>query len=351
MYPALTVAAAVRKRTADNDFLYLGRANSVEEQLARRAQIRFESIETGQVRGKAPWTMARSLWRMSRSVGKARELIRDFKPTAIFVTGGYVSAPVIWAGAAEKIPSVIYLPDLEPGWAIRATARWATRVAVSFPQVEKHFAPGKAVTTGYPVRAEFFNVDKVKARARFHLEPNTRTLAIFGGSTGAHHINRVAVAKLVQLSQLAQVIHFTGRNDEFWVNAEVAQLSSDLRSRVRVFGYLDDDLPHVLAAADLVIARAGAATLAEFPALGLPAILVPGPFAGVHQQKNAEFLAERGAAVIVNDADLETMLLPTVEKLLNAPEQLKSLSEAMRALTQPSAAENIAALLESLEKK
>jgi UDP-N-acetylglucosamine--N-acetylmuramyl-(pentapeptide) pyrophosphoryl-undecaprenol N-acetylglucosamine transferase len=93
VYPALTVAAAVRKRTADNDFLYLGRANSVEEQLARRAQIRFESIETGQVRGKAPWTMARSLWRMSRSVGKARELIRDFKPTAIFVTGGYVSAP------------------------------------------------------------------------------------------------------------------------------------------------------------------------------------------------------------------------------------------------------------------
>lgn len=351
MYPALTVVAAVRKQTVDNDFLYLGRANSVEEQLAQRAQIRFESIETGQVRGKAPWTMARSLWRMYRSVGSTRAVIRDFKPTAIFVTGGYVSAPVIWAGAAEKIPSVIYLPDLEPGWAIRATARWATRVAVSFPQVEKHFAPGKAVTTGYPVRAEFFNVDQVKARARFHLEPNTRTLAIFGGSTGAHHINRVTVANLVQLSQWAQVIHFTGRNDESWVNAQVAQLSSDLRSRVRVFGYLDDDLPHALAAADLVVARAGAATLAEFPALGLPAILVPGPFAGVHQQQNAQFLVAHGAAVIVKDAALETALLPTVEKLLNAPEQLKSMSAAMRKLAQPHAAENIVALLQALEQK
>lgn len=350
MYPALTVVAVLRNRITDNAFLYVGRANSIEARLAQRAQIRFEAIETGQVRGKAPWTMARSLWRMYRSVGKVRALIREFHPGATFVTGGYVSAPVVWASAAEKIPSVIYLPDLEPGWAIRATARWATCVAVSFPEAEKYFAPGKAVTTGYPVRREFFNIDRAKARVRFHLDPHARTIAIFGGSTGAHHLNQVAVTHLVELTRLAQVVLLTGRNDEAWVNDQVSQKMSELRARVRVFGYLEEDLPEALGCADVVVARAGAATLGEFPVLGLPAILVPGPFAGVHQEKNARFLVEHHAALMIKDEALETDLLPTLEKLLNAPEQLNAMREAMRALAQPRAAENIVALLESLKK-
>ena len=377
MYPALTVVAALQKQTPDhaddlsfrgaerreisnpveisrfarNDTLFLGRANSVEERLAQRAQIPFRSIQSGQVRGMAPWVVARSLWRMVRSIGDVRALIRDFKPDAIFVTGGYVSAPVIWAGAAEKIPSVIYLPDLEPGWAIRATSRWATRVAVSFEQVEKHFPRGKAVTTGYPVRAEFFQTNKIKSRQRFHLDPNARTIAIFGGSSGAHHINQAAVANLVELTKIAQVILLTGRSDEAWMNEEVTRKSSELRARVRVYGYLEEDLAHALAAADVVIARAGAATLGEFPALGLPAILVPGPYAGLHQERNADFLVERGAALKVDDAALRDELIPTVKKLFDAPDQLNKMSDAMRALAVPRAAENIADLLESLGKK
>jgi UDP-N-acetylglucosamine--N-acetylmuramyl-(pentapeptide) pyrophosphoryl-undecaprenol N-acetylglucosamine transferase len=347
VYPALTVANAIPARD-DNAFLYLGRANSVEARLARRAHIPFEAIATGQVRGKAPWTIAQSLWRMYRSVGAVRAIIRRFQPDAIFVTGGYVSAPVIWAGAAEEIPSVIYLPDLAPGWAIRATAPWATRVAVSFPQVTRHFAPDKAVVTGYPMRAEFFTTDQRRARAKFQLDPNARTLAIFGGSSGAHHINRAVVANYVALAERAQVIHLTGKNDEEWVRREVEQLSQDLESRVRVFGYLDDDLPDALAAADLAVARAGAATLGEFPALGLPAILVPGPFAGQFQEPNARFMVERGAVVKVDDAALSRDLLPTIRKLLDAPEQLKKMCDAMRALANPNAAANIANLLRDL---
>ena len=299
----------------------------------------------------APWVVARSLWRMVRSIGDVRALIRDFKPDAIFVTGGYVSAPVIWAGAAEKIPSVIYLPDLEPGWAIRATSRWATRVAVSFQQVEKHFPRGKAVTTGYPVRAEFFQTNKIKSRERFHLDPNARTIAVFGGSSGAHHINQAAVANLVELTKIAQVILLTGRNDEAWMNDQVRQMSDGLSARVRVYGYLEDDFPHALAAADVVIARAGAATLGEFPALGLPAILVPGPYAGLHQERNADFLVERGAAWQMADAVLRDELISTVRKLFDAPDQLKKMSDAMRALAVPRAAENIVDLLESLGKR
>ncbi|MDE3090771.1 MAG: undecaprenyldiphospho-muramoylpentapeptide beta-N-acetylglucosaminyltransferase [Chloroflexota bacterium] len=354
VYPALTVAAAVQKQAAAKrdrvELLYVGRAESVEERLAHRAQIPFQSIETGQVRGMAPWIAARSLWRVVRSIGRARGMIRDFKPDVIFVTGGYVSAPVIWASAVEKIPSVIYLPDLEPGWAIRATSRWATRVAVSFGEVAKHFPHGKAVVTGYPVRAELFQTDKAQAREELHLDPNVRTVAIFGGSTGAHHINQAVVANLVELVRLAQVIHLTGRTDEAWVNDQVARLPQDLSARIRVFGYLDEDLPHALGAADVVVARAGAATLGEFPALGVPAILVPGPYAGMHQERNASFLVKRGGAVKVDDGALSGDLMPILQKLFDSPERLKTMSDAMRALAQPNAAANIAALLETLSE-
>lgn len=347
MYPALSVVHACRARGV-SAFLYLGRADSVEERLAQRADIPFRAIATGQVRGKAPWIVARSVWRMYRSIGAVRALIRDFRPDALFVTGGYVSAPAIWAGAAENIPRVIYLPDLEPGWAIRVTARWATRVAISFPEVARHFPAGKTVVTGYPVRAEFFATDQKRARARFQLDPHARTVTILGGSSGAHNINRAVVLNYVALAERAQVIHLTGRNDEAWVRREVEQLSHDLETRVRVFGYLDAELPDALAAADVVIARAGAATLGEFPALGVPALLVPGQFAGQHQAQNARFLVERGAARQVDDAALKEKLIPTLDDLFGAPEKLDLMRAAMRALANPTAAQNIAQLLEAL---
>jgi UDP-N-acetylglucosamine--N-acetylmuramyl-(pentapeptide) pyrophosphoryl-undecaprenol N-acetylglucosamine transferase len=331
-----------------NAFLFVGRADSVEERLARQAQIPFEAIKSGQVRGQTPWKVASSLWRAFTSIARVRTIIRSFKPNVVLVTGGYVSAPVIWASAAESIPNVIFLPDLEPGWAIRATARWATIVAVTFPEVERHFARGKAVTTGYPVRPGFYQTAQAQARQKFHLDPSVRTVAIFGGSSGAHHINKAAVTNLVELTQIAQVLLLTGRGDEAWVHAQVEQLSADKRSRVRVYGYLEDDLPHALGAADVIIARAGAATLGEFPALGVPAILVPGPFGGLHQECNADFLVERGAAIKIDDAVLKSLMMPTLQDLFAAPERLRAMGDAMRTLAQPNAAQNIVKLLRSL---
>jgi UDP-N-acetylglucosamine--N-acetylmuramyl-(pentapeptide) pyrophosphoryl-undecaprenol N-acetylglucosamine transferase len=412
VYPALTVADSIRKQQpsavhaqrADNrnvilgeanasqndELLYIGRANSIEERLVQRAQIPFESIDVGGVRGLAPWTAAKNLWRVYRAIGRVRALIRSFTPDAIFVTGGYVSAPVIWAGALEKIPSVIYLPDLEPGWAIRATAHWATQVAISFPKVAQHFNKGKTTVTGYPVRQAFFQTDRTRARQRFNLDPDEHTITIFGGSQGAHHINQVAAQNLEELAQIAQLIFITGRNDEAWMKEqvtlsfraerEISESNSEIsrrqktpprndRSRIRVFGYLDEELPDALAAADVVIARAGAATLGEFPALGLPAILVPYPHSGKHQDCNADFLVERGAAIKIDDANLETELIPTIRKLFvtttseatkHAPTfstasalsrtTLLAMTENMRALSQPNAAENIVALLEQLSQ-
>ncbi len=350
MYPALAVVAELQTRgnPANNAFLYVGRAGAIEERLAQQAHIPFQGIDVGGVRGLAPWTAVHNASRLLKSISRVRAIVRAFKPDAVLATGGYVSAPVVWASAAEHVPSVIYLPDLEPGWAVRATAFWATRVAVSFPEVARHFSRGKAVVTGYPVRAEFFNTQQHSARQAFQLDPDARTVTIFGGSRGAHHLNQAVVTNLTRLAELAQLILITGREDEDWAKQQVGSVSPDLCSRVRVFGYLDERLPAALAAADAVVARAGAATLGEFPALGLPAVLVPYPYAGQHQERNARYLVDRGAAVRVEDAVLAQQLVPVLESLFTTRGKLDAMSKAARALSQSRAAANIADLMQSL---
>lgn len=358
VYPVLAVVEEIRKQASEranravvegaDQLLYVGRAGAIEERLAQINQIPFESIDVGGVRGLAPWTAAHNLSRLVRSVECVRSMIRTFKPESAFCTGGYVSAPVVWASAAEHIPSVIYLPDLEPGWAVRATAPWATRIAVSFQEAAEYLPKRKTVVTGYPVRSEFFRTDRERARRMFHLDPVAATVTIFGGSRGAHHINQAAIANLSELTRLAQIVLITGREDEGWANEQVQLLSADLSGRVRVYGYLEEQLPHALVAADIVVARAGAATLGEFPALALPAVVVPYPYAGRHQQRNADFLVERGAAIKVKDQELENELVSTLASLLDAPEKLKAMAQASSAIAEPHAAANLVALLRSV---
>ncbi len=370
MYPALVVADELRRQVSEranrppagrkhrdnitgsadseSNILYLGRAGAIEERLALRNNIPFQSVDVGGVRGLAPWTAVGNLAKLFGSIRSVRRTIRTFKPNVTLATGGYVSAPTVWASAAEHVPSVIYLPDLEPGWAVRATAPLATRVAVSFPEVTSRVPRGKGTVTGYPVRREFFQVRRERARRAFDLNPLDKTVTIFGGSRGAHHINVAAIQNLVELSHLAQIVLVTGTDDEAWAKEQAGTLAASLSSCVRVYGYLEEQLPEALAAADIVVARAGAATLGEFPALGMPAILVPYPYAGRHQERNADFLIKRGAAVKISDADLAKALVPTLKSLLDAPEQLARMAAASQALAQPSAAANLVALLNTL---
>jgi UDP-N-acetylglucosamine--N-acetylmuramyl-(pentapeptide) pyrophosphoryl-undecaprenol N-acetylglucosamine transferase len=154
---------------------------------------------------------------------------------------------------------------------------------------------------------------------------------------------------MAELAGMAQVICLTGRDDEAWMIEQVRRLAPELSARVRVFGYLEDELADALVAADVVVARAGAATLGELPALGLPAILVPYPHAGKHQDRNAQFLVARGAAEKVDDATLSQDLVPALKRFFDEPEKAKTMSAASRALAQPQAATRLAALLASVE--
>ncbi|MCX7670676.1 MAG: glycosyltransferase [Anaerolineae bacterium] len=361
MYPILSVVDALapaagrpneslrpeRARDAEAvELCYVGEAGGVEEGLATRAGIPFRAIETGQVRGQALWAAAQSLWRMRRGAAQCRAILADFRPDVVFLTGGYVAAPVAWAAWRMHVPILIYLPDVTPGQAIRLTAHLAARVAVSFPEVARYFGK-KAVVTGYPVRRELLTTGRPAARAALGLTDDLPVLLVMGGSRGARSINRALLAGLERLLTRCQVVHVSGPLDWPEVAKAAAGLPAAVAGRYHPYPYLHE-MPLALAAADLAVARAGAATLGEFPAVGLPAILVPYPYSGQHQEANAAYLADRGAALVIRDSELAGRLVTTVWELLDAPERRAAMAQAARSLARPAAAADIAAQLREL---
>ena len=320
----------------------MGSQGGVEEALVARAGLPQEAIPAGGLRGLAPWTVAVNLVKLARGFVTARRIVRQFAPDVVFCTGGYVCVPVGLAAWLQNVPLVIYLPDLEPGLAIRMLSRLATRVAVSFSEAEQFFPKDKVFVSGYPVREAFLKANKATAREAFQLDSHAPTLTVLGGSRGARSINRAVSAVLEPLLDTCQVIHISGRLDAAEMNARQDGLSPALKKRYRLYPYLHKELPLALAAADLILARAGAATLGEFPALGLPSILVPYPYAGAHQEANVDFLVRHGAAVRVADAELDHRLLPTVRALLGKGEKLTQMGQRARELARPDAADRLA---------
>ena len=349
VYPALAVVEALRASAGtDTPILYVGGQDSVEEKLAARWEIPFEEVASGQFRGKAPWQVAGALVQIVRGLWQARRAIRAFQPEVVFSTGGYASAPALLAARLAGRPIVIYLPDIEPGMTIKRLSRLAHRVAVSFDIVGRHFPSEKVVVTGYPVRTAFHTTDKAAARERLRLQKDRPVLLAFGGSQGARSINQAVVGNLEALLGMAQVVHITGTPDYEWVQTAGEALSADLRAEYHFQEYMHETMIDALAAADLVIARAGASTLAEFPAVGLPAILVPYPYSGQHQAVNAAFMEKHGAAVVVEDADLADRMVDVAGQIISNTGLQEEMSRRSAALARPEAASALVHVLQQL---
>ena len=340
------------------DLLWVGSHDGMEKGLVERAGIAFAGISTGQLRVANPVKVARNMGRMSAGVRQSLAIVERFRPDVCFVTGGYVCGPVVVACAMRKVPVLIYLPDMSPGYAIRWLSKLATRVAVSFPEAAGWFgglAPaGKAVVTGYPVRSELVAAAQDRRQARQRLaaelsldltEPDGTALPlllVWGGSSGARVINQATWASLPELLPAAQVLHVVGSRD--WPLYEAWQaghpLPDALQRRYHPVAYLHEAMPLALAAADLSVARAGASTLGEFPVTHLPSILAP--LASVNQMDNARVLADHGGAVIAEDEELAAKLAPTALALLTDGERRRQMEAALAALAKPDAALRIA---------
>ena len=335
--------------------LWVGGIGGMEADLVKQASrllnrdIPFRAIPTAGVHGVGWRKLPGNFARLSRGYFASRQVLRDFRPDILLFTGGYVAVPMALAGREffmKKIPSVLYVPDIEPGLALKVLGRYADRIAATTEDTCKYFAHQERVSvTGYPVRPELLEWSREQAFYAFDLVQGRPVLLVLGGSSGAQSINRALFAALPGLLEDLQIIHISGERNWDEVEAVEKLLNPDIARHYHAYPYLHAEMGAALKAADLVVSRAGASCLGEYPSFGLPAILAPYPYAWRYQQTNAEYLASRGAAVILADGDLMENLSRIVHDLIHDPGKLASMQTAMLSLAHPDAAVRIADLV------
>jgi UDP-N-acetylglucosamine--N-acetylmuramyl-(pentapeptide) pyrophosphoryl-undecaprenol N-acetylglucosamine transferase len=324
------------------ELLYIGVKGRVDERIVPAEGVPFKAVAGGQVR-VGPVGGLIGLARLALGSLQALVMLRRERPDAVFATGGYASVPVGVAARLLRLPLVVFLPDVRPGWAVRLLARLASRMATASEAALAFLPREKTHVVGYPVRDEFWSVERDEARRRLGLPQDERVLLVYGGSLGAHAINEAVFAQLPRLVERCVVLHVTGQADGALAARARERLPERLRERYRPVAYLRE-LPAAMKAADLAVTRAGAAVLGELPAAGLPAILVPGVFEGHDQTPNAEYLASKGAAVVLPQTRLGE-LADQALALLDDREKLAAMAANARALARPDAADALADLL------
>ncbi len=344
VYPALAI---VERLEAGTPVLWIGGEGGVEQALVERAGIPFTAIPAGGLHGVGLVRMARNTFKLIAGTCKAWRLVGRQKPRALLTTGGFVSAPVAVACWLRRAPILLYLPDIEPGLAVKFVAKFAAQIGVTTEESTKYFPARKVIVTGYPTRSDLAQADRLAAIRRFELVADRKTLLVFGGSKGARSINRAMGAVLEQLLIKYQVIHISGSTDAAEVLAKHAVLPEALKRHYHVFEYMHD-MGLAFAVADLVVSRAGASILGEYPLFGLPSILIPYPYAWRYQKVNADYLVTRGAALRLDDETLSETLLPTIERLLSEEAPLRVMSAAARSLARPDPALKLAQTLQQM---
>jgi len=344
VYPALVILQTLGSDV--DSVLWVGGENGMEADIVTRLGIPFTTIPAAGVHGVGLRALPSNLWRLLRGVFASRKILSEFKPDALLFTGGYVAVPMAVAGV--NIPSLLYTPDIEPGLAIKAIARFSDCIALTAEQSREYFQFHRyRIVSGYPVRSDLLKWTRTEARRHFNLQENKPVLLIFGGSKGARSINQAALGILPSLLERMQVIHVTGQAN--FAEAEIARSNLSKNSGdYHPFAYLHEDMGAAFAAAELVVCRAGASTLGELPMFGLPAILVPYPYAWRYQKVNAEYLVNHGGAILLRDENLRSELFASIDKLLQSPARLLEMKKNMQALAAPQAAQTLASTLREL---
>jgi UDP-N-acetylglucosamine--N-acetylmuramyl-(pentapeptide) pyrophosphoryl-undecaprenol N-acetylglucosamine transferase len=350
IYPALALIREINKEEDQAQFLYIGTEQGLESKLVSRENIPFKSIYITGFKRKFSFENLKTIYRFIKGVRDSKRMLKQFKPDVVIGTGGYVCGPVVYAAAKLGIPTIIHEQNSVPGLTNKFLSRYVDRIAICFEEAKQYFPAEKVVMTGNPRASEVMNQDGAKGKKSVGLNPKIPAVLIFGGSRGARPINEAVVKSLVQISEKPyQVLYVTGDVHYDEVKNEVDILGNPDNVIIKPFIH---NMQEVLAGIDLTVSRAGATTLAELTALGIPSILIPSPYVtNNHQEKNARALSDHGAAELVLESELSSAkLIGKIDGILMQPEKLKKMSAAAKKLGVPDSAKRLLKVIKELKK-
>ncbi|MDE6649729.1 MAG: undecaprenyldiphospho-muramoylpentapeptide beta-N-acetylglucosaminyltransferase [Muribaculaceae bacterium] len=338
IFPALSIANALKARL-DADILFVGADNRMEMERVPAAGYEIKGLPVAGFNRKNLLKNFSVLLKLRKSIGMARRIVRDFKPDIAIGVGGYCSGPTLKAAQKEGVPTLLQEQNSYAGVTNKLLAKKAKKICVAYPGLERFFPAEKIVLTGNPVRKDILSssITPETARERFGLNPKLPTVLVVGGSLGALTLNESLESGINRLTDAGiQVIWQTGKNFGDRGNKAAKNLKGIVVTK------FISDMAAAYAAADLVVSRAGAGSISELELLGKPAILVPSPnVAEDHQTKNARALSDKGAAVLVTDAEAREKLVDTVISIIDDSNKLQTMSAEIRKLALPDSDEKI----------
>lgn len=342
IFPAIAIANALRKIDATTEILFVGALGRMEMERVPAAGYRIIGLNIQGIQRKSIWRNLMFPFKLLGSVMKSIRIINDFKPDAAVGVGGYASGPLLYAASMKGVPYLIQEQNSYAGVTNKKLGKKAKKICVAFDGMEQFFPAGKVVKTGNPVRKESVDIKgkREKAFEEFKLSPDKKTILVIGGSLGARTLNNSVMADLKKI--VAADVQLIWQTGKYYFPEIKDELRDDYRANIRAMEFLNRmDLAY--AAADVIISRAGAGTIAELCVVGKPVILVPSPnVAEDHQTKNAKALVNDNACEYVADRKAVADLIDTALLLLNDEKKKKTLSDNISKLALPNADEVIA---------
>lgn len=349
IFPALSIAEAVKRRHPDAEILFVGAEGRMEMQRVPAAGYKIIGLPVSGFDRKRPWRNIRVLFRLWRSMHRARKIVREFKPDIAIGVGGYASGPTLKAAQKAGVPTLLQEQNSYAGVTNKLLAQNAKAICVAYDGMERFFPADVIIKTGNPVRANIVNssVTREEAKKLLGFEPEKPLVAVIGGSLGARTLNKVIADTLQRF--IDKDISVLWQCGKFYAKEYIPM--GEGKHDVIVTDFIKD-MDLVYRAADVVVSRAGAGTISELQIAGVPAILVPSPnVAEDHQRHNAEALVMPGAAVMVLDSAAANSLAVEIMYLLEEDERRESLARNIKKMALPGASDTIAGIIDDIISK